>query len=660
MPQATIYATRSAFVQYEYPNANDHSSTTVTAQNQYNDALLIGFGTAPSNVKFKKIEKCALNLYGTGKKDREYSDGENSYRFYARSLQAEFDENTVTYSDKPNGTYAQWYPSWLGKTGKAWHVGDNNVGGNLRLWYKCGVIVSQIATLDTAKSSNRPYMVVQYLDENVKAEPTDMAPASGYVPKKAANTFSWGLKLSGECLEEVKATATVFRWRAGSTGTINTINCGTAQKVTVKAGTFTASEIQWSVVVTLNTGETVTSSWITLTTVEATPSAKTISPSGIVIDATIVNRFSWQHIISTGTPQSKADVQWSADGETWNTLATVTGEKQYYDAPANTFASGTKYWRVRTYNTDGTASEWSDKAEFIAINAPTAPSITVQSTGARPRITWQTTEQEAYELTLSNGYATGTVYGTEKTWRAPAYLQDGSYTVRVRVQNKYGMWSEWGAAALPVSHTEGETITLTVSADQEAALLWQTAGSYDFYIVERDGGVIAKTTQKEYIDRTSVGETTYRVRGCYKNTDDYGLPAAQTVTVLPDTVMICDLESGTWQRLPLSETILRTSRAYRAASIATVHLSGLAYPVAEHTEFLDMTLQIACAFTRKNRTAALALEALVGRLVCAKTKQGDMVIGYMTALEKNADEIMSRYSFEITNLHRKETIDIDT
>lgn len=148
--------------------------------------------------------------------------------------------------------------------------------------------------------------------------------------------------------------------------------------------------------------------------------------------------------------------------------------------PANTFTSGTKYWRVRTYNTDGTASAWSDKAEFIAINAPSAPSIVIQSTGPRPRITWQTTEQEAYQLTLSSGYASGTVYGTEKAWRSPVYLADGSYTVRVRVQNKYGMWSEWSAAALPVSHTEGEAITLTATAGNEAALTWQTAGSYDF------------------------------------------------------------------------------------------------------------------------------------------------------------------------------------
>ena len=81
--------------------------------------------------------------------------------------------------------------------------------------------------------------------------------------------------------------------------------------------------------------------------------------------------------------------------------------------------------------------------------------------------------------------------------------------------------------------------------------------------------------------------------------------------------------------------------------------------VAERTEFRDMAMQISCAFTAKNRAAALALEAIVGRLVCAKTTQGDMVTGYLTALEKNADAIMSRYSFEIQNIHREEAITLD-
>ena len=283
----------------------------------------------------------------------------------------------------------------------------------------------------------------------------------------------------------------------------------------------------------------------------------------------------------------------------------------------------------------------------------------IQSTGPRPRITWQTSEQEAYQLTLSSGYSSGTVYGTEKAWRSPVYLADGSYTVRVRVQNKYGMWSEWSAAALPISHTEGEAITLTATAGHEAALTWQTAGSYDFYLVERDGVAIARTVQKQYIDHTSIGSVTYRVRGCYDESDNYGVSNSDTVEILPETNMICDLETGVWLEMRLSETQLRTNRTSFSAGVSTVHLAGLAYPVEERSEQRDRAMSVACAWPHTQRAAALALEALVGRLVCLKDRYGKMVIGSLPSLESNCDEFMRRYSFTISHTNREEAITLD-
>lgn len=650
---------------YAYPNTNDHSSATIIPSDVDRDKFLVGFSGAPNSIRFKRIDKCTLFLHGVGD-EQGYSGSKDVWwhRFWVYELAEAFNAETVTYNTAPSeGTYkGQWNPegtSAAETTGHIWHSGENITKGGLSNWYRYGISVRTIKSIDTAYSSYKPYMVVSYLDDDVTVTPTGMSPASGYVPKGSTNVFSWGLAISGECLEEVKATSTTFRWRAGSFGTINTVACGTAQKVTVPAGTFTTDDIQWSVSVTLNTGETVTSDWITLSTAEAASTAKPVSPAGIVIDATIVNRFSWQHIISTGTPQRKADLQWSADGATWNTLATVTGENQYYDVPANTFPSGTKYWRVRTYNTDNTASAWSDAAEFIAINAPSAPSIVIQSTGPRPRITWQTSEQEAYQLTLSNGYASGTVYGTEKAWRSPVYLADGSYTVRVRVQNQYGMWSEWSAAALPVSHTEGEAITLTVSAGREAELSWQTAGSYDFYLIERDGITIARIGTKEYTDKRSIGSVTYRVRGCYDDNDNYGVSNSDTVEILPETNTICDLQTGVWLDMRLSETQLRTNRVSFAAGVSTVHLAGLAYPVEERSEQRDRSLAVACAWPHSQRASALALEALVGRLICLKDHYGNMAIGTLPSLESNSDEFMRRYSFTVTHTNQEEAISLD-
>lgn len=648
------------------------------------DNILLKFGEPAAAYKYKRITKVKLVLYAMPTKGILGSWGAAYISAYALGLKEPLDVSMATYATQPqqlkDGS-TSGSASWneLNKVVQAqvtftmsqYNAAEKNGlehglrNGFLFAFITGGEGHASEAIFYGAKSSYKPFLECEYSNDNVGIKAENFAPSSGaFVNRTQKNTFTWDTTddtdLTQTCFAEIKQTSAVFEWRVKNASTSKTISVsGSTTSCTVPANTFPSGTLEWRVKVTANSGTTTTSAWQEITTTDVTPTAKPVSPSGIVIDATIVNRFSWKHIISTGTPQSKANLQWSADGTTWNTLTTVTGENQYYDVPANKFTSGTKYWRVRTYNTDGTPSEWSDKAEFIAINAPSAPSIVIQSTGPRPRITWQTSEQEAYQLTLSSDYASGTIYGTEKAWRSPVYLADGSYTIRVRVQNKYGMWSEWSAAALPVSHTEGEAITLSAGASHEAALTWQTAGSYDFYLIERDGVAIGRTVQKQYIDHTSIGSVTYRVRGCYADSDNYGLSNAVTAEILPDTAMICDLESGTWQRLPLSETILRTNRISRTAAISTVHLSGLAYPVAERTEFRDMAMQISCAFTAKNRAAALALEALVGRLVCAKTTQGDMVTGYLTALEKNADAIMSRYSFEIQNIHREEAITLE-
>lgn len=694
MPTFTVQASGSTAVAKNHPNTNYSDLTQyklyvepfTNHSGSYDgwDNILLKFGEPAAAYKYKRVTMVRLVIYAMPTAGILGSWGSAYIAAYGQGLAEPLDTSTVTYATQPKlygngdgGGSARWselnqvvqaevvFSMSLYEAARKKNLESGMRNGFAFAFSSGGDGRASEAIFYGVKSSYKPFLECEYSDDDVGIQASDFAPSSGaFVNRKQKNTFTWACKddtdLTQVCFAEIKQTSAVFEWRVKNASASNTISVsGATTACTVPANTFPSGTIEWRVKVTANSGTTTTSAWQEITTTDVTPTAKPVSPSGIVIDATIANRFSWQHIISTGTPQSKADLQWSADGTTWNTLATVTGENQYYDVPANKFTSGTKYWRVRTYNTDGTPSEWSDKAEFIAINAPSAPSIVIQSTGPRPRITWQTSEQEAYQLTLSSGYASGTVYGTEKAWRSPVYLADGSYTVRVRVQNKYGMWSEWSAAALPVSHTEGETITLTATAGHEAALTWQTAGSYNFYLVERDGVAIARTVQKQYIDHTSIGSVTYRVRGCYADSDNYGVSNSDTVEILPETNMICDLETGVWLEMRLSETQLRTNRTSFSAGVSTVHLAGLAYPVEERSEQRDRALSVACAWPHAQRAAALALEALVGRLVCLKDRYGNMVIGSLPSLESNCDEFMRRYSFTISHTNRKEAITLD-
>ena len=693
MPTFTVQASGSTAVAKNHPNTNYSNLTqyklfadpfTGEAGNvKQGDNIYIKFPVPGDAYKFKRVSKVTLSFYAQPTEDS--GNGYKQIWTYVNALKSQFDTSTITYATRPE--VSQTYTGISEHADGEWTALNEIVQLNavfdlaqyrskkeeVKEGIKNGFVVAfrgavsgtSEAVFYGEKSTRKPFLTCEYSNDNVGIKADNLSPSAGaFVNRTQKNTFTWDAEDDTDptqvCFAEVKQTSAVFEWRVKNASASNTISVsGATTACTVPANTFPSGTIEWRVKVTANSGTTTTSAWQEITNTDVTPTAKPVSPSGIVIDATIVNRFSWKHIISTGTPQSKADLQWSADGTTWNTITTVTGENQYYDVPENKFTSGTKYWRVRTYNTDGTASAWSEKAEFIAINAPSAPSIVIQSTGPRPRITWQTSEQEAYQLTISNGYASGTVYGTEKAWRSPVYLADGSYTVRVRVQNKYGMWSEWSAAALPISHTEGEAINLTVTASHEAALTWQTAGSYNFYLVERGGVAIARTAQKQYIDHTSIGSVTYRVRGCYDESDNYGVSNSDTVEILPETNMICDLETGVWLEMRLSETQLRTNRTSLSAGVSTVHLAGLAYPVEERSEQRDRAMSVACAWPHAQRAAALALEALVGRLVCLKDRYGNMVIGSLPSLESNCDEFMRRYSFTISHTNREEAITLD-
>ena len=503
----------------------------------------------------------------------------------------------------------------------------------------------------TTLGANRPYLRI-FIDETTTCglEINEVSPSLGSIVKAEANIFSWDVTDEGLCLAALEQASAVFRWRSGTSGTIHTINVsGNSQSVTVPANTFAGTtSIQWQVAVTANSGVVTTSDWVTLSTTDATPTAAPLSPVDTVIDGSKDVLFQWQHSISTGTAQSKADLQKSTDGSTWTTLANVTGAAKQWTCPAGTLTSSIKYWRVRTYNADGIAGAWSDAAQIVVIAAPTAPSIQIKSTGPRPSISWQTSEQEAYQVELDGKLSGGTHYGTDKTWTSPAYLADGSHTVRVRVQNQYGMWSDWGAAALPVTNTPGASITLSVQASSVANLSWQTSGSYDFYLVYRNEKPIAKLTQTQYTDELSSGNVTYQVRGCFDGSSNYGLSSAVTIDIRAEVHQVSDLDTGLTLRLPYSDSQHRQTTRTVSRQVELLQLSGAYYPVAVEVDSGTDALSITAALVDDEQVRKLM--GLVGKLVCAKTPQGDMVIGYITSLPKQHDGFLNVFNFTIEQI----------
>ena len=645
MATQTFYAKQSAMAGTSSVQYNDHTSQVFRG----NWAGYISFDTSGASYAYNKITAVSLWIY--------FQQIYKTPTAYISALGEPFDESTIDGTNLPGLYTTETYNLGASVTNQyreAGAIGPDAIARSLSLQNGLRFKPHDTVYYYSSHSLNKPYLVVTTGDSLATGTLKNFSPAAGYINLGIDNVFAFAFEQKADepSISPLNVRSFTIQLRVHGQTAVTSINvsawAGDTPNVTVPAGTISGSSIDWRVVATTNASQTLTSDWMTLEAEDVPPEAWPISPKNTVVDASKDQIFLWRHTASTGTEQAKSELQKSTDGQTWTALATVTGSERQWTCPANTLTSTIKYWRVRTFNADGEASEWSEAAQIVVIAAPSTPAIQIKSTGPRPSISWQTSEQEAYQVELDGVLSGGTHYGTEKTWTSPAYLADGSHTVRVRVQNQYGMWSDWGAAALPVTNTPGSAITLSVQASSVADLSWQPSGSYDFYLVYRNGKPIAKLTQTQYTDELSSGSTTYQVRGCYADSSNYGLSSAVTVDVRAEVHQVSDLDTGQTLLLPYSDSQHRQTTRTLSRQVELLQLSGAYYPVAVEVDSGTDSLSITAALLDEGEIRQLM--GLVGKLVCAKTPQGDMVIGYITSLPKQHDGFLTVFNFTVEQI----------
>lgn len=486
------------------------------------------------------------------------------------------------------------------------------------------------------------------------------SPTSGYADPRNAITFSWFFSTGGSNYPQQSAD---FYWRvAGATTWNHVAASGSTQSVTIAANTFPLqSDIEWRLTGTDIGGTYSETTVYTFSTTASTAYAVCMDPVGKAVDGAKPVTLKWIVQNDDGSAASRTIVRWKLPSESqsqWHQLVDTTANITEYTVPEDTFPAGPIEWLVIAYNRDSAAGPAS-QASFVCIVAPDPPSGLTATAVPLTTISWQSTGQEAYELSIDGETVTEGFGSDVYSYRVKEPLPDGAHTISVRIQGSYGLWSEPAETQILVENAPKGSLTLTGEFGADADLYWEYEGSDDpeTVAIYRDGkwiGTADGLTSAR--DRLVLGDHEYRVEYWFA---DGNYTRSNTVSGTMDcsTPMIAEISGGPWLKLRLSEHETRTQKFTRRRVSALSHITARAYPVLELSAYEDLTGGFDCAF--RDREEAKAFERLFGRTVILKSRGGMVIMGGLTDAEKTVTKYYAAYSFSLQQIHVEDFVRYD-
>ena len=669
MAQTTLYAEKYAFVEQSGVYDAHSNALQNVGGNVYDPLFLLRFPALSDSLKYRGIQAVDLKL---GMKGHGYA-GPTREQFVAD----DFDADTVTYTTAPSTDDAIELNInfFAGRSGSVSYEFDLPVGYNLvsgrgskellekrtcilRSFYKYSYSMgyselSLYTPIFSGSSAYLPQLEVYYSDENLGVGFISIGYPTYWNPH-VAKTVNFGFTLPSNTLAPISITQESFFWREVGASSWNEISLTPgATSVTVPAETFPgASSVEYFVRITCNSGVTDESRVYTSSTADTIPTATPVVPSSSVEKANEPIVFRWDVENDSGSIQTASELEYSQDdGTTWTALATISGSAKTYTAAANTFSAGTVKWRVRAYNIDSVAGSWST-ASFVAIAAPAAP--TVQSDAVPfATITWQSSGQEAYQIEI-DGKDLGSFFGGGKTYTMKTPLEDGSHVVRVRVQNLYGLWSEYGSAEFSVANVPGEAVTLGAEFGADAALFWNTSEATGDFLIFRDEALIGHTNRLYFTDRFVLGEHSYSVINRLPS-GNYSRSNTVTGVQSVERPTVAALSGGDWLVLRYTEKSMPEQRFTWSRTHSLRHIAGAAFPVLELSPFEDLSGTYDAAFL--SAADAAAFQALRGQVVIIKSREGKVVIGALVNVSEVVNAFYLSMQFTIEQIAWEDFVD---
>lgn len=551
--------------------------------------------------------------------------------------------SAIAFSDEPYAFgYSMTEKSFAEKAVELWHpysypgVALAVIVGSTTNFYQMSYDVLGTANIYGINSVKKPYIDIEW--EDIAATIGGLAPTSGaFVDRTKNNRFSFTISVQnafdGTPINHTKK----LQWRIAGSEELNEIALSSNTEAIIPAGTFPAgSEIEWRIIDVTEYDITATSPWNTISTNDIEPEAPTnLRPKDTIVDGNTENLFSWTHNSPVGTEATKAELQQSNEGVSWNTFATVNGADNFYVVPANTFTAGVRYWRVRTYDTESEAGAWSEPAQILVKALPLPPAISEIVSKPRASISWQAADQIGWRVIFidnaGNVFDSGERYGTEKTYRIDGFMSEGPGRVAVRVANELGLWSETEVELNIINQPPGEIALSSFTDRNGTTLTWNTDADTAYYI-ERDGKPIGKGNGS-YLDKAGNGASAYRIRGVK---DGYfALSNEVEIAYYPEAVEIFDvaINGNIIALYKVRGSIFQEGRSVKG-NATYYHFAGAEQPTAYTGNYKSENISF--RVTVENEKAHM-LDALIDRVCCIKDKTGSKVYGVLDSIGYTVD-----------------------
>ncbi len=168
-------------------------------------------------------------------------------------------------------------------------------------------------------------------------------------------------------------------------------------------------------------------------------------PVGTYVNENTDILFAWAWNSSTSAVQASVQLEYKLSTASEYTVVSLTQTTHTYLLSGG-LAQGTYQWRIKGTNDAGETSDYSGVAEFNVVGKPAVPVINEVPNRALTAITWNTTDQNSYDITLTdvNGKTLidDTVASSVSSYKPNLFLK-GTYTVGIRTRNSTGLVSDW-------------------------------------------------------------------------------------------------------------------------------------------------------------------------------------------------------------------------